>query len=186
MINLLNNIHNDANFYINWQELQSKTQTIYSYWNSVILDLNNLSLDKNNLTDFGKNLDILAVSIKNIDKEAVVNNLLGLYNKLVIYSESLEYGNYSKILNCKYNLLLAYSIVEKENWTLTHEYILKASENIYNVVNLLENDKFNEYNINQAYIAVKELENIINIKDINVFYIKYLIAINRLENLTID
>ena len=72
-------------------------------------------------------------------------------------------------------------VAEKENWTLTHEYVLKASENISNLINSIENNKYNQYNINQSYIAVKELENLINIKDLSVFYFKYNIAINKLN-----
>ena len=77
--------------------------------------------------------------------------------------------------------MFAYSIAEKENWTLTHEYILKSSENISNLLNSIEYNKYTQYNINKAYIAVKELENLINIKDLEVFYFKYHTAINKLN-----
>lgn len=185
MINLLNNIENSANFYIDWQELQKQSQTLHSYWNSAILDFNYLDIDKSYLTDFGKNLDDLSVSIYNTNKDNTLNNLLTLYNKLIVYSEFLNDYYYNTILIIKYNLLNAYGVAEKGNWTLTHEYVLKASENISNLVNSIENNKYNQYNINQAYIAVKELENLINIKDINIFYLKYKIAIDRIQKIEI-
>lgn len=181
MINLLNNIEQSSNFYIDWKELQKQSKVLHSYWNSAILDFNYLDIDKRYLTDFGKSLDNLSVSTNNNNKDSTLSNLLSLYNKLIIYSEELNDFYYNTILVIKYNLINAYGVVEKGNWTLTHEYILKASENISNLVNSIENNKYNQYNINQAYIAVKELENIVNIKDLSVFYFKYNAAINRLN-----
>ena len=181
MINLLNNIEQSSNFYIDWKELQKQSKVLHSFWNSAILDFNFLDIDKIYLTDFGKELDNLSVSTKNNDKDSTLSNLLTLYNKLIIYSETLNDYYYNTILIIKYNLINAYGVVEKENWTLTHEYILKASDNTSNLVNSIENNKYNQYNINQVYIAVKELENLVNIKDLSVFYFKYNAAINRLN-----
>ena len=183
MMNLLNNTRRDDNFYINWQELHVQMRNIYNYWNSSILDFNNLDIEKNYLTDFGKDLDNLIISINNNVREDTVDNLLSLYNKLRIYSESLEFKNYNQILTTKINLLTAVSIVENGNWTLTHEYILKASESITNVVNSIDNNEYNQYNINLAYIAIKELENLINVKDLEVFYFKYNNAMEKIEKI---
>lgn len=185
MANLLNNIENKSDFYINWEELEENTYSLYSYWNSVILDLNFLNINKEDLIDFGKDLDELTISIKYKNKHKTLSNLIELYNKLTIYLESMNSNNYKNIVTTKLNLLCAYYIAEKGNWTLAHEYILEASESIYKVVNLTEINQYSQYNINQAYVAVKEMENLINIKDMNVFYFKYTIAINNLINLTI-
>lgn len=181
---IMSNLINNKSAYIDWQELQINTEKLYNYWNSTILDLNTLSLDKNYLTDFGKILDNLTISIKNKDKQGALTNLAQLYKKIIVYAESLDYDiNYTNILYAKYNLLTAYSIVEKGNWTLTYENIVKSTTYLSNVVNSMENDKYNQYTINQAYVAVKELENIINVRDLDVFYIKYNIAMQKLQNI---
>jgi len=174
---------NDRNFYIDWEELQNQNKILYNYWNSVILDLNYLNIPKNDLTDFSKILDELNISIRYNNKNATLSNLLKLFNKLVIYSKELNYNNYSTILFSKYNLLLAYSVAESGNWTLTHDYILKSSEYIYKLINSMEINHYSQYNINQTYVAIKELENLINIRDLQTFYIKYIIAIKKLENI---
>lgn len=181
---IMSNLINNNGAYIDWQELQTNTKKLYNYWNSTILDLNTLSLDKNYLTNFGKILDNLTVSIKNKDKQASLDNLVRLYNNLTIYSESLNYDDkYTNILYAKYNLLISYSIVEKGNWTLTQESIIKSDTYLSNVVNSMDNNQYNQYNINQAYIALKELENIINVRDLDVFYIKYNITMQKLQNI---
>ena len=169
---------------INWEELKNRQDILYNSWNSTILDLNNLNLDKKYLTDFGKILDNLSISIKNLDRQGCLDNLLKLYERLIIFNQTLEFDdNYTNILQTKFNLLTAYSIVENGNWTLTHESILKSDEYLSIVVNSMDNNRYNQYNINQAYIAVKELENLINIKDLDIFYLKYDIAMKRLQNI---
>ena len=45
--------------------------------------------------------------------------------------------------------------------------------------------RHNQYNINQEYIAIKELENLINIKDLEVFYFKYNNAIEKIEKIKV-
>ena len=183
MMTLLNNIDGNENFYIDWKELQKQNVILYNYWNSVILDLNYLDIDKKNLRDFSQSLDKLNVSIKDNNKKMTFQNLLDLYNKLIIYSKTFNNKTYSLLLDTKYNLLLSYSIVEEGNWTLIYEYILKSSENMSNMVKEADNSQYNQYNINQTYISVKELENLINIKDINIFYMKYKIAMNNIEKI---
>lgn len=179
ILKCINNIESE----INWEKIQNQTNILYNYWNSVILDLNYLDIDKENLTSFGKNLDDLTVSIKYHNKYNTLNNLAKLYDKLIIYTDSINHNYHKNILLIKYNLLHASSIVETGNWTLAHEYILKASENAFELLNILQDSQYLQYNINQAYVSVKEMENLINIKDINVFYLKYQIAIDKLENI---
>ena len=178
IINMSNLLINN----INWEELQNRVGRLYDYWNSTILDLNTLEINKNYLTDFGKILDDLSISIKRQERQNTLDNLIKLYNNLTIYNTSLKYdANYENILLAKYNLLIASSFVETGNWTLTHESILKSSSYLSKAVNYMDNNKYNQYNINQAYIAVKELENLINIKDIDIFYTKYNIAMEKLQ-----
>ena len=168
---------------IEWKKLLNNINYLYYYWNSAILDLNNLDIDRKNLTDFGKDLDNLTLSIKYQDKKASLINLSRLYEKLIIYIDTLDYKDYRSIISTKYNLLLSSSIIETGNWTLAHEYILKASDNIKKLVNSRETNNYSQYNINQAYVAVKEMENLINIKDEYVFNIKYSAAIQKLESI---
>ena len=183
MLHLLNNIDSNTNFYINWEELNNQTQSLYRYWNSVILDFNYLDIDKNTLTKFGQDLDQLSIAISNQDEDIVGNKLIELYQNLTIYSQTLNNDKYNILLVTKYNLLNSLAIAEKENWTLIYEYIQTASNNISNLVNQMDNNKYIQHNINQAYISIKELENIINSKDLKVYYFKYKMVMNNIEKI---
>ena len=124
------------------------------------------------------------ISIKNMDKQECLKNLVNLYEKIIFYYDNIEYNQERRIINySKYNLLVAYSIVEKGNWTLTYESILKSDSYLYNIINSITDNVYMQYNVNQAYIAIKELENIINIQDIDIFYIKYSIAMKKLNSI---
>lgn len=168
---------------IKWKELLNHANNLYNSWNSYILDLNNLNIDKKYLINFTKDLDQLIISIKDMNEKNVLIILSNLNYKLIMYINDLNYENYKNILIAKYNLISASLSVKNENWTLAHEYILKANNNVYQVFKKIDMNLYEQYNINQAYIAAKEMENIINIKDMDVFYIKYQIALDKLENL---
>lgn len=175
---------NSFNNITDWNKLQNNLEQLYNYWNSSILDFNSLDIENTNLTDFGKILDNLSIAIKNQNREEALKNLVKLYEKLIIYNKSLNYDeNYKNILYAKYNLLISYSIVENGNWTLTHESILRCDTYLSNLVNSMNINQYEQYNINQAYIAVKELENLINTKDLDLYYMKYNIAMEKLENI---
>ena len=175
--NLLNNNQ------IEWKKIEQETYSLYNYWNSVILDLSNLDINRTDLTSFGKKLDELALSVKYNNKKEAFNMLLQLYNQLIIYVPAINYQNYENILLTKYNLLTSCSMVELGNWTLAYEYVLNASNKMYTVMNTLNNNEYLQYNVNQSYVAIKEIENLINIKDFDLFYFKYNIAINKLQNI---
>jgi len=183
IIYIFNLLYNEK-MQINWDELKKQTLLLYNYWNTVILDLNYLPIDKKYLTDFSKELDELLLSVNSYNRNKGLSNMVKLYKKLTIYSNNINYTNYKNVLLAKYNLLVSAIIAETENWTLAHEYILKTSESILKVVNSMDINEYLQYNINQTYISVKELENIINIKNLNIFYFKYNILINKLDNLT--
>lgn len=171
------------NAMINWQNLQSDTQTLYLYWNSSILDFNTLEIDKNILTEFGINIDNLSIAIKNNNQQETIRVIVYLYKTLTILSENINYNHESDLMKSKYYLLAAYSIAEKGNWTVTQENILKSDEQLSRIVNNMENTDYNQYNLNQAYVAVKELENTIITKNLELFYWKYTITMDKLNNL---
>lgn len=167
-----------------WQNLQGQAIVLYNFWDSCILDLNSLNIEKKYLTDFGNMLDNLFVTIQNKDRLAVMNSLSDLYKQVLLYYENLDYDKASlNISYSKYNLLMSKTSSESLNWTITYEYIKKSGEYLLNIIASEDYSKYSQYNINQAYISVKELESIINSKNINVFNVKFNIAIKKVSNI---
>lgn len=183
-LNMLNNISGDynentlnRNTNIDWDNIEKNISKLYSSWNSIIIDFNNLNMKNTSLTDFGKKLDDVTISIKNKDKLRSLSNLCDLYYLLIpytnSYNSSLELKNN---INTKYYLIRAYSLIDTNNWTLISDNIIKAEQCYYNNINSVNIDENNQFNQNKIYVSIKELENIIITKDVDLFYLKYKIV----------
>lgn len=170
----LNELENE-----NWITIQGNIDNIYLYWNTVILDLNELEIKNTYLSGFGKKLDELTLAIrdKNIDVSKI--RICELYNYLYLYVENYNKDEeFKNKFNAKKNLILAYTVVENKNWDLINEYIVKAEESIKIALNL--NTIQNKYNLSKLYIAIKELQNSLELKDIDIFYKKYNLIMNQM------
>ena len=131
-----------------------------------------------------KIVKILNLSIKNKDKQSCFANLLELYSKVNIYYEKSSYNQeYVGVINAKYYILKACSIVDTNNWTLVYDNILEADKSLLNTINTINKNEYVQYNLNQAYVSIKELENIINIKNVDIFYLKYNIVMSKIKNI---
>lgn len=183
--NLANNINlnikekDNLNKNTNWEEIELKLNSIYEGWNSIIIDLNSLGIKNTDLTNFGRKIDDVMISSKNQDKANMLNNLCELYYFLVIYANS--YNSNEELKNniaTKYYLLKSYSALEKENWIIAKENIIKAENSYYNNINNIETNNFYR---NKTYVSIKELENIVNSKNIDIYYLKYIIVLNNIK-----
>lgn len=183
--NLANNINlnikekDNLNKNTNWEEIELKLNSIYEGWNSIIIDLNSLGIKNTDLTNFGRKIDDVMISSKNQDKVNMLNNLCDLYYFLVIYTNS--YNSNEELKNniaTKYYLLKSYSALEKENWIIAKENIIKAENSYYNNINNIETNNFYR---NKTYVSIKELENIVNLKNIDIYYLKYIIVLNNIK-----
>lgn len=172
-----------SNSTIPWHALQEKVQELYIYWSSTILDLNKLDIHKNILTEFGKDIDQLMINLKNRNIEDARISILSLYKAVAIFTDSMEDKITNTLTYTQYYLLYASSFVEQGNWTLVQEYILKSDKQVSKAVNNIENTSYNQYNLYQAYVAIKELENTIYSKDAELFYWKYNIAMDKLNQI---
>lgn len=180
----ISNLLNSSSLNIKWNDLSNKVNILYNYWNSTILDFNELAIDNTILTNFGKDLDNLNLSINNKDKQSCFANLLELYSKVNIYYEKSSYNQeYIGVINAKYYILKACSIVDTNNWTLVYDNILEADKSLLNTINTINKNEYVQYNLNQAYVSIKELENIINIKNVDIFYLKYNIVMSKIKNI---
>lgn len=184
ILNMVNNISNDYNentlnrdTNINWESIEKSVSKLYLSWNSIIIDFNNLNIKNTSLTDFGKKLDDIAVSVKKKDKYSTLLHVSGLYQLLVQYTNSIELSEELKNnITTKYYLITAYSLIDTNNWTLIYDNIVKAEQCYYNNINSVNINTDNQFNLNKTYVSIKELENILTSKDADLFYLKYKIV----------
>lgn len=158
---------------VDWSKMKNEIEVLYSIVPTITLDLYDLDTDKNEILKFNTELDNLTAVVKKEDKEKTLVELAKLYSFLPKYLEQVSTNEvYTNVINTKAYVVAAYSIVETENWNQVIEYINKAIESYSKVLNNVTEDT-KMYNVNRGYILLNELQNAANIKDKEIFLIKY-------------
>ena len=131
-----------------WKTLKTSIENLSTSWTSIVLDLYKVNVNNNDIIDFEKTLDETIISIKDENKTKSLENLTILYSYLPRYLEAYSDNEIISITKTKYNILEAYSIVEKNDWKLTKQKIIDAENNFMSIVNNTEN-KSNQLTINK-------------------------------------
>lgn len=170
---------------IDWVTLEGTIQTIYSSWSVIILDLYKLNVNNEDILSFSSSLDDTMQSIIQKDKKSSLTNLATLYSYLPRFLEGHTKDNkINSILKVKSNIINAYSVVEEGDWQKITEEINSAESNFNGLLNTVPENQNSIYNINKAYIVLKELQNSLDTQDTDIFYVKYRNIIAELNVLT--
>lgn len=164
---------------IDWDYLKNTVQTLYTSWPTIMMDLHSANIKNENILTFSNTLDELIVNIQKEDKVATLNNLAILYSFIPIYKE--QYSNDADKINIAYTkscVINSYALLENDKWDDIQAQISKAQEYFGLIINSVNEDK-NQASVSKTYILINEMNNVINIKDKKLFYLKY---INLMEN----
>lgn len=167
---------------IDWDALKSEIELMYSGWNSIILDLYSINATNEDILNFSKALDEAVISIKSQDKKKSLLKLANLYEFLPKYANGLEIEESTKnILQTKSNILRAYSMVEDEDWKEVQNQLEQADNAYTKVINDVDYIQNKQEEALRVYVLIKELKNSINLKDKDIFYIKYKNLMNAIQ-----
>ena len=163
---------------VDWNKMQEPIKEIYSSWNSIIIDLNNLQIKNLDLINFGKKVDEISIYINEKNTNNVLLSISDLYSLLAIYTNSYNSNvDMKNKINSKYYLIKAYSLTNTDNWVLINENIAKAEKINLDYITNIDNN----YNISRIYVSIKELENSINLKNKEIFKMKLNIVLEKLD-----
>ena len=163
---------------VDWNKMQEPIKEIYSSWNSIIIDLNNLQIKNLDLINFGKKVDEISIYINEKNTNNVLLSISDLYSLLAVYTNSYNSNVDIKTkINSKYYLIKAYSLTNTDNWVLINENIAKAEKINLDYITNIDNN----YNISRIYVSIKELENSINLKNKEIFKMKLNIVLEKLD-----
>lgn len=167
-----------------WKTVKSEIEKLYSSWSTIILDLYKINVNNQEILSFNADLDIATQSIKNENKEASLKALAKLYSyipKYIVYvSNDVTTTN---IYQTKSSILNAYAIIEENNSTQIKNELSNAEQAFMPIINNINSKTNNQSNINRAYILIKELQNSVDNKDKDIFYIKYKNLIQELNDI---
>lgn len=167
---------------IDWENFNMDIENLYDAWPAIMLDLYKKEVDNKLVTEFSSDLEIALNSIKNKDKNACLASLAKLYYYIPQFSSTVNGNNIkTNVLKTKSSLINAYSMVEIDKWQQIGEELINVEQNYIPILNDITSNKKKEYNINKAYILIKELQKNVADKNKDTFYINYKNLLQELE-----
>lgn len=169
---------------IDWDYIKYNTEILDSNWSTIVIDLHSLNVDNSDILNCGDTLNDLIISTKNEDKTKTLQILSDLYSYIPKYTK--QYSNDTTKINIqyiKYFILDAYTLVEEDKWDEVKIQVDNAKNYLSNIINIVNQEQNNQNKINKIYVLLNELDNSINYKDKELFYIKYKALMQNIENL---
>ena len=167
----------------NWDTIEYQIEEIYHTWNTVVVDLHALNVNSDSILKFSNILNQATEQTKKKNKKEAMNQLAMLYQLLPEYARGYQSDQqWSSLLQMKSDIITAYCFVSNDQWNdakpKVQEAITLFTERINSVSNL---QKQNQSIANKVYILTHELENAINQKDKEIFFIQYSAIIEKME-----
>lgn len=167
---------------IDWNTIKSEVELMYTTWNSILLDLYSMNIENENILGFSQGLDNAVLAVKLEDKQKTLETLANIYSFLPKYMDKISVDESTKnILQTKANVMKAYSLVEQENWTEVQNQMNSADIAYAKVTNDVQYIENKQGEVSKIYILIKELKNSVNLKDKDIFYIKYKNLMNTID-----
>lgn len=169
---------------IDWKYIKANTESIYNLWANLIVDLHELNVNNQDILNFSNTLDQVTLSVKQENKYASVTNLVSLYSYLPTYVNQFSNNENEKNLFLTKNCVLnTYALIEQQNWDEMKKKTASAIEYFSNIMNNIENnERQNKNKITKIYVLLNELYSSIDLKDKELYYIKYRNVMEELIN----
>ena len=170
---------------IDWNQIKNNVERIYVSLYPMTVDLYQIYTNQQDIVDFNKEYDNLIKIVKDEDKQVTLNELSILYDYLPKFVEACTHKEKEKvIIKTKSYIFKAYSVLEEEKWENVSENVDSAIQEFSKIVtNESDRESRNQYTLNKAYVMIKELQNAINLRDKEVFLIKYKNLLEELQNM---
>ncbi len=159
----------------NWEMIQGEAEVFYSSWATIVLNLNDIGVSNEKILEYSNYQDEAIIGIKNKDKQKALENLSNAYSLLYDFMQNTEIEDTKKeAIRAKGCIISSYANVEKDDWEEVQNQVGNAEVIFVNLVNDAEKLKEpQKFNINKTYILIGELKNSLNLKDKEIFFIKY-------------
>ena len=108
------------------------------------------------------------------NKEETISLIVDLYGFLPVFIK--EYNSNSReqnIIDTKYKLLICYKYADLEEWEELYKSVDELKKSFSNIVNKKEDFPKKGVNIKSAEVILNEIYNSVEIKEKEIFFIKY-------------
>lgn len=115
----------------------------------------------------------------------MLNNLTIIYEFLPRFAEQIDNGSLlQQILQSKYNLLLCYKYANVEDWEEFSNSLDKLEQSFSKIQEKKSEYAEQEININTASLIIREMDNTADVKEKDIFFIKYKNLMQEFNTLT--
>lgn len=183
--NLVNSLTETDNQEIDWDVITNIYENLFTTWTTTVLDLKECGIKDEFIDNVNVDLNGIAQSIINKDKNSCLVNLYNLYSQLPGYIETIMQNDYLNTLyNTKMAILNAYTLSNNDNkWNEMSSSIKSAKEQFATLLNKNDIDEYNKMNIEKIYSMLQNLESAVALNNKNIFYMQYKNVLQEIENL---
>lgn len=172
---------NDGDYSPDWESIQLQVERLYQMWNVISLDLHSMNIDSNLILSFSDVLNNVTQNVKRKDKANTVEELVKLYKLVIQYTNICKPSSQeTTISTIKYNIVSSYANITNDKWEQAEAQIAEAQNLFTNLLNSVNNNYNQQYNMNRCYILVNELKKAIKLRDKEIFYLQYKTLITQL------
>lgn len=159
---------------ISWSEIKKEIEQLNESWTVIIIDLYALDVKKENILEFSDKLNASMMAIKNEDKIKSLTSLADLYASIPQFLNDIDAEeNMQKIRQTQSHVINAYVLAEDIQSSDINQHIGKAIEVYSEVMTNIDYTKDKTEKINKIYVLLNELENSLEDKNADIFYLKY-------------
>lgn len=159
---------------VDWTTLKTKMEMVYSSWPTILIDLYELDINDNTILDFSTKLDDAMKNIKDEDKIKSGYSISELYSLLAKYTQHASDDNRIKeVYNTKNKIIEGYVAAEEEKWDEVKTKMSEADQAYQKVMQNISSNDEKQYIVKKVYILLKEMQNSIDLKDKEIYYVNY-------------
>ena len=158
---------------INWNEIKNIIDNLYVSWTTISSDLKNVGVSNENIMNFQTNMDLLAISIKNEDETETINNIINLYRDLPQFVRTYQNEKDGRLLELKNKLLLCYKYSSADEWEEYAKAVSDLKMSFSNLLNQQSDYAGKSKNIENAFLIINSMTNEAEIRDKDIFLMKY-------------
>ena len=168
---------------VDWKYIKGEVESIYVLWSTLIIDLHELNVNNDDILNFSNSLDQVTISIKQENKLSSTNNLANLYSYIPAYVEQISKDeNEKNIYYTKNCIINTYALIEQDNWTEMKNQTATAIEIFSKIMNDIGNGEKQNSKMMKIYVLLNELYSSMDLKDKELYYIKYRNTMEELIN----
>ena len=157
---------------INWDNVKSEVETLYTSIPSITLDLYQVNLNQEDILGFNKEYDNLTKQVKDENKKETLTQLVTLYDYIPKFVKNVNDDVlYQITIQTKAHILKAYAKLEDKDWAGIQSDVQNAIDTFNQLLTTTGIDTSKQYSVNKSYVMLNELQNAVQMQEESVFLI---------------